>query len=280
MNTYLAAINRRLREIGTSPAQRRSILAEQESLLQELNDIDADLTEELGSATEYADHIAEQVYEPSSSRRYFSNPLRALSKRGRASLWDMDDPRVLQPHLLGFGWSVNWAAVAIKLGIVRPDDIDGDVVAAIPAQTMRSATLLPTALTVTHGVALALAWKRLPEKIRTSRKRTGKVNQKTASKATLLLPFAISAVGASLSAASSLDEPNREDALRVASLSTLTSAMAPSQLLSLLAEENSKLNPAFVRASVAATSIVASATCLIVPLRTGLKTVWKKAGAA
>lgn len=103
MNTYLTAIDHKLREIGISHAQRKAIIAEQESLLQELNDVHADLAEELGSATEYAERVAEQVGEPSALRRYLSNPLRAFSKQGRASLWNIDDPRILQPHLLGFG---------------------------------------------------------------------------------------------------------------------------------------------------------------------------------
>ena len=41
MNTYLTAIDHKLREIGISHAQRKAIIAEQESLLQELNDVHA-----------------------------------------------------------------------------------------------------------------------------------------------------------------------------------------------------------------------------------------------
>lgn len=280
MNTYLVAIDRKLREIGASPAQRKAIMAEQESLLQELNDVHADLAEELGSATEYAERVAEEAGTSSVLRRYLSNPLRAFSKRGRASLWNMDDPRVLQPHLLGFGWSVNWAAVATKLGIVRPDDIDGDVVAEIPDRALRSAALLPAALTLTHGMALAMSWKQLPPRVHTKWHYNGEAVPKTASKKTLLLPLAVSAVGAGLSAVSLLDDSDREDTLRVASLGALAGTIAPSQLFSVLAEENGNLNPALIQAGVALTSVTASAACLILPLRAGLKATWKKAGVA
>ena len=280
MNTYLTAIDHKLREIGTSPAQRQAIISEQESLLQELNDVHANLTEELGSATEYAERVAEQVGEPSTLRRYLSNPLRAFTKSGRASLWNMDDPRILQPHLLGFGWSINWAAVAIKLGIVRPDDVDGEVVSEIPARALQATALLPAAITVAHGLALTMSWKQLPSEVHTKWKYNGEAIQKTAPKGALLLPFVVSTVGAGLSAASLLNDGDREDTLRVASLGTLASTIAPSQLIGVLTEENSKVNPALVRAGVAFTSAVASSACLALPLRAGLKATWKKAGVA
>lgn len=280
MNTYLTAIDHKLREIGISHAQRKAIIAEQESLLQELNDVHADLAEELGTATEYAERVAEQVGEPSALLRYLSNPLRAFSKRGRASLWNMDDPRILQPHLLGFGWSINWAAVATKLGIVRPDDIDSEVISAIPARAMQATALLPAAMTVAHGVALAMSWKQLPSEVHTKWKLNGKAVQKTAPKETLLLPFVVSTVGAGFSAASLLNADDREDTLRVASLGALASTIAPSQLIGVLSEENSKLNPALVQAGVAVASVAASAACLALPLFAGLKATWKKAGVA
>lgn len=280
MNTYLTAIDHKLREIGTPHAQRQAIIAEQESLLQELNDVHADLAEELGTATEYAERVAEQVGEPSTLRRYLSKPLRVFSKQGRASLWNVDDPRILQPHLLGFGWSINWAAVATKLGIVRPDDIDGEVVSEIPARALQATAFLPAAVTVAHGVALARCWKQLPSEVHTKWKLNGEAVQKTAPKETLLLPLVVSTVGAGFSAASLLKADDREDTLRVASLGALASTIAPSQLIGVLTEENSKLNPALVHAGVALTSVVASAACLVFPLFAGLKATWQKAGAA
>lgn len=280
MNTYLTAIDHKLREIGISRAQRKAIIAEQESLLQELNDVHADLTDELGTATDYSNRVAEQVGEPSALRRYLSNPLRAFSKRGRASLWNMDDPRILQPHLLGFGWSINWAAVATKLGIVRPDDIDGEVISEIPARTLQTTAFLPAAVTVAHGAALAMCWKQLPSEVHTKWKLNGEAVQKTAPKETLLLPFVVSTVGAGFSAASLLKADDREDTLRVASLGALASTIAPSQLIGLLSERSDKLNPALVQAGVALTSVAASAACLALPLFAGLKATWKNAGVA
>lgn len=278
MNTYLTAIDHKLREIGISHAQRKAIISEQESLLQELNDVHADLAEELGTATEYAERVAEQVGEPSALRRYLSNPLRAFSKRGRASLWNMNDPRILQPHLLGFGWSVNWAAVATKLGIVRPDDIDGEVISEIPVRMLQATAFLPAAVTVAHGVALARRWKQLPSEVHTKWKLNGEAVQKTAPKQTLLLPFVVSTVGAGFSAASLLKADDREDTLRIASLGALASTVASSQLIGVFTEENSKLNPALVHAGVALTSVVASAACLVFPLFAGLKATWQKTG--
>ena len=192
----------------------------------------------------------------------------------------MDDPRILQPHLLGFGWSINWAAVATKLGIVRPDDIDGEVISEIPARTLQATAFLPAAVTVAHGVALAMSWKQLPSEVHTKWKLNGEAVQKTAPKETLLLPFVVSTVGAGFSAASLLKADDREDTLRVASLGALASTIAPSQLIGVLTEENSKTNPALVQAGVAVASVAASAACLALPLFAGLKATWKKAGVA
>lgn len=37
------------------------------------------------------------------------------------------DERLLVPKVLGAGWSVNMGAVAVKLGLLRPDDVDDEV---------------------------------------------------------------------------------------------------------------------------------------------------------
>ena len=38
-------------------------------------------------------------------------------QRVRQSFWDPSDPRVLKPHAFGFGYSINFGAVAKRLGL-------------------------------------------------------------------------------------------------------------------------------------------------------------------
>lgn len=280
MNAYLAEIDRKLREIGAPAARRTTILTEQEQLLRELDDGAANLTDELGTPADYADQVAEQAGSRSVLRRYLGNPLRGLTKGGRASMWNMDDPRVLQPHLLGYGWSVNWAAVAVKLGLVRPDDIDGDVISEIPQSAMQLAVLLPSALTVAHGALLVTSWKRLPSRVHKKWKLNGRPIPKKSTKSALLIPLAGSTVGAGITTLAAMCTDDREDILRVASLSTLLSVISPARLLIVLSEVNGRPNPATTQTGVTAASIVASASCIIFPLRAGLKATWNKSGVA
>nr|WP_240393942.1 hypothetical protein [Corynebacterium lactis] len=287
IDTYLTEMRRKLREADIPTSQRRAIVREQESLLLELAEADCDLAAELGTAADYAQHVTDEVsslpgfggQEASwlgSLHRYLSNPLRALSAKGRSSLWNIDDPRVLQPHLLGFGWSVNWAAVAIRLGIIRPDDIDGDVIAHIPHRDLRMATLFPSVLAAAHGIALAVTWKSLPAQLPTP----GALgqHQQDRYRARLLGPLAVSAASAALSAAQLPANSDREDALRVASLATLLCGVSPTKLISAVVHQEKARNSAALQVGVGIAAVGASAACLILPLRAGLKATWKQAG--
>jgi len=42
---------------------------------------------------------------------------------GRADHTPADD-RIIVPHALGMGWAINLGAVAVRLGVLQPDDAD------------------------------------------------------------------------------------------------------------------------------------------------------------
>ena len=45
----------------------------------------------------------------------------------RSRLWDPHSERVIGPHLFGIGWSPNFGALAVRLGLIEPDaeDVQG-----------------------------------------------------------------------------------------------------------------------------------------------------------
>lgn len=44
-----------------------------------------------------------------------------------AATFDPADERVVIPHVLGIGWAINFGAVAARLGLLNPDDLDDEV---------------------------------------------------------------------------------------------------------------------------------------------------------
>jgi hypothetical protein len=60
--------------------------------------------------------------------------------------WDPMNPRVFVPRVFGLGWDINFGAVAVVLGIVRPDDED-EPFGAVPRGWLLTAFSVPVALT-------------------------------------------------------------------------------------------------------------------------------------
>ncbi|WP_182353757.1 DUF5808 domain-containing protein [Flaviflexus huanghaiensis] len=93
--------------------------------------------EDLGDPAEYAEMVLD------------SDSAQPVSY-GR--VWDPANPSIFVRRVIGWGWDVNLAAVAVKLGWMRPDDLDGDVLSAVPERAMEVTRALPLA-----GAALTIA---------------------------------------------------------------------------------------------------------------------------
>ena len=93
-------------------------------------------TEELGDPREYAAMVSSETELPD---RY-------------SRVWDPTNPKLFVPRVIGFGWDLNLGALAVKLGWLRPDDIDSDVIGAAPEWAMRLSAGLPL-----MGAALAMS---------------------------------------------------------------------------------------------------------------------------
>jgi preprotein translocase subunit Sec61beta len=96
------------------------------------------------------------------------------ARRYTARLWDPTDPRVLVPTVLGIGWTVNFGALAVRAGLVRPDDEDSPFAMA-PEAVVRATLAAPALVTAATVVLVATRWHRLPARVPTSWSATGKV---------------------------------------------------------------------------------------------------------
>lgn len=93
--------------------------------------------DDLGDPAEYAAMVSDSdSAQPVSYRR----------------VWDPANPSIFVRRVIGLGWDVNLAAIAVRLGWMRPDDLDADVLSSAPAEAMRVTKALPLA-----GAALAVA---------------------------------------------------------------------------------------------------------------------------
>jgi hypothetical protein len=83
------------------------------------------------------------------------------AERVASRWWDPLNPHVFVPRLFGVGWTVNFASVAVRLGLMRPDDEDIPF-ALVPERWLAAALALPLALTAGMAVLAALCQPSLP----------------------------------------------------------------------------------------------------------------------
>lgn len=84
--------------------------------------------------------------------------------RAASRWWNPLDQRVLVPRMFGVGWDVNFGAVAVKLGLVRPDDED-EPFAAVPSRAVTASMLVPAGLLAALFVAVAMFGPSMPAQI-------------------------------------------------------------------------------------------------------------------
>ncbi|MBK9100232.1 MAG: DUF1648 domain-containing protein [Austwickia sp.] len=163
---------------------------------------DAVIVSSFGTPGEYAARLREALADdpPDTERpadaqaRVVGLPVEARALTDRrvvARVWDPTNPALLVPRLVGAGWTVNLGALAVRLGLLRPDDYDADAVAHIPPAAHTAARAVPLALSAVTCAAIAASWRGLPERIPTSWSATGRV-QRTGDRRGLL---ALAAVG-------------------------------------------------------------------------------------
>ena len=111
---------------------RRQALNDLRDALREAAEAVDDAIAVAGRAQDYAACLDEQF---GTSDGRFRTILGAPNSLGRgigrrmAGTFNPADERLLVPRVFGIGWTINMGAVAVKLGWLRPDDLDDEVLA-------------------------------------------------------------------------------------------------------------------------------------------------------
>jgi len=127
---------------------------------------------ELGTPSEYAGALRDALSAGAGSPRpqgrvlgmpYEFRPPTASSLMER--LWNPADPRVWMPRSFGVGWTVNFGALAVKLGLLRPDDVEERPFENLSATAVRLAAAVPLVLGVAAISIASMWWRDLPAEV-------------------------------------------------------------------------------------------------------------------
>lgn len=192
---YLGAVEAHLG--GLSSADRHLALEALSAQLKELADAGIDPLEAIGDPVEYATELMDALADDSSPKgarwRFLGVPFETrgpVDAEVRARIWDPSNPRLFMPRLFGLGWSLNLGAVAVRAGLIRPDDTDDDVLDRIPERDLLVARAVPMVIAVATAAALAFVWSRLPAEVSSGFDAGGR-SRGEASKWTLLAAVAL-----------------------------------------------------------------------------------------
>lgn len=121
------------------------------------------------------------------------------SAREASRWWNPLDRRVLVPKSWGVGWTVNFGALAVRTGVVRPDDEDVPF-GAVPPRTVAATLAAPVAMLAAVGTLAAVSWRRLPETVPTKWSLSGEVTDHGKRASTVLGLVGLAAVPTAMAA--------------------------------------------------------------------------------
>jgi len=253
--------------LGSLPAaERRAALGDLRELLTEGVD-----PEDLGPAEDYAAALGVRRDQGTSETLGHVLGL-PVDVRGttdphvRSRVFDPSDPRMVVPRVLGAGWRLNYGAVAVRLGLLRPDDYDDEVLAHIPADVARLTRAMPWIVAAKTAVWAAVAW-RTGREVPSNWDLSGRVSGWSDRRAVLPALVAIaagSAAWASLAAAP--DDRLVRQALATSAGSTTTTIAL---LTAWTSKRPDEPHPAVAAAVLA--PLATTAAMLICPVRAGLR---------
>ena len=253
--------------LGSLPAaERRAALGDLRELLTEGVD-----PEDLGPAEDYAAALGVRREQGTSETLGHVLGL-PVDVRGttdphvRSRVFDPSDPRMFVPRVLGAGWRLNYGALAVRLGLLRPDDYDDEVLAHIPPGVARLTRAMPWIMAAKTAVWAAVAW-RTGREVPSNWDLSGRVSGWSDRRAVLPALVAIaagSAAWASLAAAP--DDRLVRQALATSAGSTTTTIAL---LTAWTSKRPDEPHPAVAAAVLA--PLATTAAMLICPVRAGLR---------
>jgi hypothetical protein len=108
--------------------------------------------------------------------------------------WDPLNPRIFVPRLFGAGWTVNFASVAVRLGLVRPDDEDVPF-GLVPGRWLTAALALPLAVAAALAALIAVVQPALPASVPVSLSISGDAEGFASKGMALALPVCMTLLG-------------------------------------------------------------------------------------
>jgi len=122
---------------------------------------------ELGSPAEYASHVLDAFARPADPAEgegeVFGVPFETRGPTDpavRSRIWAPADPRILVPRMFGVGWTVNLGAVAVRLGLLRPDDWDDESLDQVDPRLLSALRYAPVAWAAAAVVVGVRTWRR------------------------------------------------------------------------------------------------------------------------
>lgn len=142
---------------------RQQALDDLRDALNEAADAVDDAIAAAGRAEDYAASLDEQF---GTSGGAFQTVLgmpnsftRGIGRR-MAGTFNPADERLLVPRVFGLGWAVNMGAVAVRLGWLRPDDVDDEVLTEAADHHLGPAQVAAAAQIALATAAAVLLWTR------------------------------------------------------------------------------------------------------------------------
>lgn len=276
---YLRAVNQHLGRL--SSADRRRTLDALAAQLAELSDAGIDPVTALGDPASYAgqlrDALADDAADEHSQWRVLGLPVETrgpVSAQVRSRTWDPANPHLVVPRLFGIGWTLNLGALAVKLGLIRPDDATGEVLAGIPARSVRRAQRVPLLLAGTTAGTLAVVWRTVPPTVASGFGAGGRPRGQ-ASRWTLLGTVALGVAPALWAARTNAHVEDR--LVRTASATSLAVISAGTVAATVLQTRHARGRWGLLVPAALPVAVAASLAVIVVPLRSGLRAVWRTA---
>lgn len=127
---------------------------------------------DLGTPAEYAAAVREALgadsLSPQPQGRVLGMPYEFRSPtagRVMERIWNPADPRVMMPRTWGVGWTVNFGAIAVRLGLARPDDLEERPFENLSSAAVSAAVAVPVFFgLVAAGLGLAF-FSRMPARV-------------------------------------------------------------------------------------------------------------------
>ncbi|HZL06328.1 MAG TPA: DUF1648 domain-containing protein [Coriobacteriia bacterium] len=130
---------------------------------------EAAVLEALGTPEEYATALREALAAgagaPLPQGRVLGMPFEFRQPTANSiteRIWNPADPRIWMPRSFGVGWTINFGALAVKLGIIRPDDTEERPFEHVPSSALRLAAAFPLLLGALAIAIVAIWWRELP----------------------------------------------------------------------------------------------------------------------